>query len=245
MRDARDCLQPWLNRLLLRSELDAASCEAVLALPGKVEAIRPNRDFVALGELVEYSCLIVAGVAGRFGQVRDGTRHITALHIPGDMADLHSAVLPKAASALQSIGDVLLYRVPHAALKAAAARHPQLAEAFWRDCTIDAAILSQWAVVNTRLSAIARVAHQLCELACRYDAVAGDTPIAFDYNFTQAQVGDLCGLTAVHVNRMLRQLREAGLATVGGGRLTITDWSGLRRIAEFDPVYLHRHRAEH
>ena len=234
-----------MKRLTLRSGLDAADREAILALPGRVEIIPANRDFVSLGHVIEHSCLIVSGMAGRFGQTRDGQRQITALHIAGDMADLHSAVLPKAASALQSIGDVKIARIPHAALKALSQARPAVAEAFWRDCTVDAAVLSQWAVINARLNALARLAHMLCELACRYAVVSGEAEIVYDLPMTQQQMADVTGLTSVHVNRMLRQLREADLADVSGRRAVIRDWTKLCRAGEFNPDYLHLHRADH
>ena len=246
MSNDRAGLEQWLKRLTLRSTLDAAACNAILNLPGRAETIAPNRDFVGMGEVIEHSCLIVAGLAGRFGQTRDGQRQITALHMAGDMADLHSAVLPKAASALQSIGEVRILRVPHAELKALSWADPAIAEAFWRDCTVDSAVLSQWAVVNARLSALARLAHLLCELACRRAvATSSDAEIAYDLPMTQQHLADVTGLTSVHVNRMLRQLREMGLADVGGRRATILDWPGLCRTGEFDATYLHLHRADH
>ena len=245
MTDACAGLEQWLKRLTLRSALDAECRAAILSLPGRPETIPPNRDFVGMGDVIDHSCLIVAGLAGRFGQTRDGLRQITALHIAGDMADLHSAVLPRAASALQSIGEVQIYRIPHAALKALSTTHPALAEAFWRDCTLDAAVLSQWAVINARLSALSRLAHLLCELACRYGVTRDGDQVAYDLPMTQQHMGDVTGLTSVHVNRMLRQLREAGLADVASRRATILDWKALCRAGEFDPTYLHLHQAEH
>lgn len=246
MDDVRTGLEQWLKRLTLRSALDAAACDAILNLPGRAETIPANRDFVGMGQMMDHSCLVAAGLAGRFGQTRDGQRQITALHIAGDMADLHSAVLPRAASALQSIGEVRIVRIPHAALKAVAEAFPALGEAFWRDCTVDSSVLSQWAVVNARLSALGRLAHLLCELACR-QAVATSTSadIAYDLPMTQQHMADVTGLTSVHVNRMLRQLREAGLADVGGRRAVILDWAGLCRAGEFEPTYLHLHRSDH
>ena len=238
-------LELWLKRLTLRSPLDDAGRAAILNLPGRLETVPTNRDFVSMGEIIDHSCLVVAGLAGRFGQTREGLRQITALHIAGDMADLHSAVLPRAASALQSIGEVTILRVPHADLKALASEQPIVAQAFWRDCTVDAAVLSQWAVVNARLSALARVAHLLCELACRYGVVGDDDRIVYDLPMTQQHMADVTGLTSVHVNRMLRQLRESGLADIAARRATILDWSALCRTGEFDAAYLHLHQADH
>jgi CRP-like cAMP-binding protein len=59
---------------------------------------------------------------------------------------------------------------------------------------------------------------------------------------TQADLADATGLTSVHVNRMLRRLRNDELCTFRNARVTIHDWDRLQRIAEFDPTYLHLER---
>ena len=244
MADPETGLSLWLDRLVLRSQLGAEERQAVLDLPGKVEAIRPNRDFVRLGEKVDRCCLILSGMAGRFGQARSGERLTTAIHIPGDMADLHSAVLPTAASALQSMGETVIYRIPHRAVMDLSERHPALAQAFWRDCTVDAAILSQWSLTNARQPAIGRIAHLLAELSVRFGVGRGRDETNFEFPLTQIQTGDATNLTAVHVNRMLRHLREAGVATIKDRRVHVLDWKRLAATADFDPTYLHLHRAD-
>ena len=235
MTDARPALSLWLDRLTLRSILDDTDRQAILSLPGHFELIKPNRDFVRLGEKVDHACLIVSGLAARFGQTRSGERQMTALHIPGDMADLHSVVLPKAATALQSIGETLIYRVPHPALHALAGTSLALAEAFWRDCTVDAAVLSQWSLVNARLSAKSKVAHLLAEICCRFAHGTCEDGATFDWQLTQVHLADTTGLTPVHVNRMLRAIREEGAAEIVDRRMRVLDWKGLCAMAEFDP----------
>ncbi len=238
MTDATPALSLWLDRLTLRSSLTPEDQQAVLSLPGHFELIKSNRDYVRLGEQVDHACLIVSGLSGRFGQTRAGERQMTALHIPGDMCDLHSVVLPKAATALQSIGETLVYRVPHPAVHALAGSSLSLAEAFWRDCTVDAAVLSQWSLVNARLSAKSKVAHLLCEMCCRFAHGACEDGAIFDWQLTQVHVADTTGLTPVHVNRMLRAIREEGAAEIVERRMHVLDWKKLCAMAEFDPRYL-------
>ncbi|MES2045534.1 MAG: Crp/Fnr family transcriptional regulator [Pseudomonadota bacterium] len=180
MDDVENALALWLDRLTLRSELSVEERQAILSLPGERVAIATNRDFVRLGERVDHSCLIVSGMAGRFSQNRNGERLITALHIPGDMGDLHSLMLPDAATALNAMTDTVIYRVPHQALHALVGSSPMVAEAFWRDCMVDAAILSEWALRNGRLPAKARIAHLICELSLRVAVGECRNGIAFD-----------------------------------------------------------------
>jgi CRP-like cAMP-binding protein len=238
MTDLERALALWLDRLTLRSVLTDEEQQALLSLPGDLETIAVNRDFVRLGERVDRACLIVSGLAGRFSQTRNGERLITALHIPGDMADLHSVPLPNAATALNALTETVIYRVPHKALHELGRRFPMLAEAFWRDCMVDAALLSEWALRNGRLPAKARIAHLICELSRRIAVGSGGDGAAFHWPLSQIQLADVTGLTSVHANRMLRELREDGAAQIRNRRAEILDWKRLRSIGEFDDQYL-------
>lgn len=229
-------LGPFLDRLLLRSDFSCDERDALLALPFVIARIDSHRDFVRLGERVDHACLVVSGMIGRFDQTAQGLRQITAFHIPGDMPDLHSVVRPVVTSALQALCATTILRVPHAALRALAARFPAIAEALWRDCMVDTATLNQWIVNIGRRPAQARLAYLLCEMAVRVRGVTGDG--AFAFPVTQAQLGDASGLTAVHVNRSLKALRDAGLVEIRSRTATIRDWSRLARLADFDPAYL-------
>lgn len=231
-------LEQFLGKVLRRSVLSDEEQKAILALPIRAEQIEAQRDFVRMGERVTHSCLIVQGLAGRFGQGREGNRQITALHIPGDMADLHSSVVPEATSALQALTTTTIVKIPHHAVRETAARYPAIAEAFWRECVIDAAVLSEWVVNIGRRSAAVRLAHLCCEMAYRYRL--GDVPSRFVFGFpaTQQHVADALGLTSVHVNRMLRMLDSTGLVKARRGVIEVLNWLALADYGEFDPSYL-------
>lgn len=232
-------LQRFLDRLTSRSVLSQVEQQAILDLPAHAAQIPANRDFVRLGEVVDHACVIVEGVAGRFGQNSQGARQITAIHIAGEMADLHSVVQPKGCSALQALSTITILRVPHRALRAAAGRYPAIAEALWRDSSVDAAILSQWVVNVGRRDAKTRIAHLLCEMATRYDKGNEEgSELVFEFPVTQNHLADATGLTPVHVNRTLKWLRDAGLVTISGRKVHILDWEGLAKLGDFDPDYL-------
>jgi CRP-like cAMP-binding protein len=118
------------------------------------------------------------------------------------------------------------------------ADYPNIALAFWRDCVVDAAILSKWSLNLGRASARQRIAHLLCELSLRYGAIGGDS-LRFDFPATQIHIGDATGLTNVHVNRIIREIGEDGLARVRGGRVEILDFLSLAKEGDFDDAYLH------
>lgn len=230
-------LQVFLDRLNLRSRLRLDEQQAVLNLPAYAAQVDANADHVALGEMTEFASLVVTGVLGRFGQNAQGDRQITALHVPGDMANLQSVVEPRATSALQALSRTKILKIPHQALRSAAARHPALAEALWRDCMVDAAILSQWVVNIGRRDAAGRIAHLLCETAMR-QGVREIGAVSFDFPLTQNQIADATGMTSVHVNRTLKTLRS--VVTLAGRSVQVHDWSELVRQADFDAAYLQR-----
>lgn len=228
-------LKLFLDRLLTRSVLTNEEQQAILDLPAIPTHVPRKRDFVGINEETSHSCLIVSGLVGRFSQTRNGARQITAFHIPGDMADLHSAVRPIGVGGLNAFCDTTILRVPHVAIRRLAARHPAIAEAFWRDCLLDAAVLMQWVVNVGRRDARTRLAHILCEMAIRSGR---DRSVLTEYAFpvTQDQLGEAAAITGVHVNRSLKSLGD--LATLRDGRVTIHDWPGLTRMGDFDPRYL-------
>lgn len=231
-------LQPFLDKLVSRSTLGAAERRAILDLPARPAQISTNRDFVRLGERTDHACFVVAGLVGRFGQNRHGGRQITAVHIPADMVDLHSVVAPDACSTLQALAVTTILRVPHGALRDAARRHPAIAEAFWRECVVDAAVLAEWVVNVGRRDARARLAHLLCEISCRTEGSGGKHGSVIPFPATQAHLADMTGLTPVHVNRMLQSLRKDGIVGLKARQIHLWDWDRLTEIGEFDADYL-------
>ena len=231
-------LQPFLDRLNSRSILTQQEQQAILDLPRHAEQVRSNRDFVRLGERVQHSCLVVDGIVGGFSQNSNGARQITAFFIPGDMADLQSVVQSTPTTALQALSVATILKIPHAAIRAVAARYPAIAAAFWRDCMVDTAVLAQWVVNIGRRDARARIAHLLCEAAVRLKAAPAKGDVVFPFAVTQLQMADATGLTPVHINRTIMALRKEELVTIRGHTVWIHDWEALTEVADFDPEYL-------
>lgn len=236
-------LQLFLDRLTRRSVLSRREREAILALPAQPWVLSANSDFVRQGDRVEHTSLIVSGVIARSEQVSNGSRQITNFYVRGDMPDLHSVVQPTASSALEAVSGAAVLRVPHSALRAAAATYPGIAEAFWRDCVVDLMVHAQWVVNVGRRNAQSRIAHLLCEMACRYGARVVDGKVTYHLPVSQAHLAEATGLTAVHVNRSLSALRKSGLF-FQGRTVRIEDWDELVRLAGFDPAYLQESSVE-
>jgi CRP-like cAMP-binding protein len=231
-------LQMFVNRLASRSVLINDEVSALLGMSGQLKEVSAHADFVRFGEPVNHSCLIVKGLAGRFGQNSDGARQITCLHIPGDMADLPSVVSPKSGWGVTALTATTILRVPHADLRRVAAKHPGIAEAFWRDCVADGSIFSEWVVNVGRRDAISRVAHVFCEMAIRCEQAGQGDRHSFPLPMTQTDLADATGMTGVHVNRILRELRTRYIAELRAGTVTIHNWDELVRTGDFDAGFM-------
>ena len=132
--------------------------------------------------------------------------------------------------------------VPHDALAELTRRCPRVGDVLWRDTLIDAAIFREWMVGIGRRSTVTRIAHVLCEVFLRLKAVGLTHGHECEFPITQTEIGDALGLSTVHVNRSLQELRSIGLIDLRRGFLGILDWQGLKKAGEFDPVYLHLDR---
>lgn len=231
----------FLRRLMLRSDMNADEEAAITGLPGEFADIGAHRDLVSPGQKMDYACLVVDGLAARFDQLANGQRQFTALHIPGDMCDLHSVPAPIAGWGIQALTATRYLKVPHQALRGLIADHPAIALAFWRDTIVDASILSKWISALGRRSAEARLAHLLCEVALRLEQSGEGDRSAFHLRATQVHIADVLGISTVHVSRSLQSLRARGLVEAQDYAYRLPDFPALARFAEFDPAYLLLH----
>jgi CRP-like cAMP-binding protein len=230
----------FIGRLLLRSHLDDGEKAAIANLPWHRCRLAAGQELVRLGERASTSYLVEAGAIGRYSQMRNGTRQIVAMHITGEMADLCAVVLPRSSWSYQALIPSTVLQIDHADLLNLCERQSEIARAFWRDCIVDMAIISEWMVSIARRPAESRLAHLICELQYRYEQ-AGQTASdgSFCFPVTQAQLADILGITSIHANRMIRALRERGLASVSKSVIAVHDRSALEHLAEFSPDYLH------
>lgn len=229
----------FVRKLSQRSILTEDERQAILSLNGREMEVEPHRDIVGPGQVTDTSCFVVSGLAARFGQLRDGRRQITAIHIPGDMCDLYSLMLPKVEWAIQALSARLtIVKVPHRDLAALCRAYPGIAEAFWRDCVADGSILSQWVVNVGRRDARMRTAHLFCELGVRMEKAGLGQRTRYRLPVVQVQLADALGVTPVHMNRVIRSMREDGLMTIRAREVHISDWAALATAAGFEEGYL-------
>ena len=214
---------------------------ALLALPMRVQEVRADQDVVREGDRPSHCCLLVDGFACRFKFTDKGKRQIFAFHTPGDIPDLLSLHLRTMDHSLGTVTNCTLAFIQHDHLRELMYQHPRLANVFWRDTLIDGAIFREWMLGIGRRSAKTRLAHLLCEVFMRLKAVGLESANTVPLPLTQSEVGDALGLSTVHVNRTLQELRGEHLLEWDDGVLTVLDWDRLVETAEFDPTYLHQH----
>jgi CRP-like cAMP-binding protein len=231
-------LQLFVDRLTSRSVLTDKEVAAVLGLKGEIRNVDAHVDFVRVGKQVSHASLLIDGLVGRFGDNGKGGRQITCFHIPGDMADLVSLVSPKTGWGLVAVAPTKILSVLHENLRRLTANYPGIAEAFWRDSVADGSIFSEWVVNVGRRDAITRVAHVFCEMAIRSEKAGLGDRKSYPLPATQANLSDATGLTTVHINRTMKELRERSIVDLRGGRVTINDWDLLVSTGDFDPAYL-------
>jgi CRP-like cAMP-binding protein len=232
--------------LLLKLRVrDLVSREEEEVLRASVAELRDHpsgRTIVKSGMTLSASTLLVDGIVCRYKDLADGQRQIMELHVPGDFVDLHGFLLKRLDHNIGTMTPVRIALVPHDALRGITETHAHLGRMLWFSTLLDAAIHREKILSIGRRSAVARIAHILCELLVRFRLVGLADETGYALPLTQADLADVTGLTSVHVNRMLKKLRDEKLLTFRGGRVTIGDWEGLQRLAEFDPTYLHLER---
>lgn len=227
-----------IRMLQHRDVLSAREIELIENLPMRVASFAPGRDIVMQGTRPTESCLVLKGFAGRSQTLREGQTQITALHVAGDFVDLHGYLLKVMDHSVVAIGHCQVGFVSHKEVRAITETTHHLTRLFWLSTLIDGAIQRTWITCIGRRSAEQHMAHLICELYVRLEAAGVARGLVFDFPMTQTQLGDALGLSVVHVNRKLQELRSANLLTWQSGKITILDFEGLATLAEFDPTYL-------
>lgn len=232
-------LAPMAGKLQLWKKFTAEERAALLALPHQVEDVEPAGYIVREGEKTSHSCLLISGFAFRQKITRSGGRSISAVHLQGDIVDLQNSLLGVADHSVQALSRARIARIPRQAIIALAFDYPNIGMAMWYDTLVDASIFREWILNIARRDAQMRIAHLLCEFGVRLEALGLGDRAHYEFPMTQEQLADATGLTAVHVNRSLRDLEQRGLITRTTPYVAVGDWLKLKRAAEFDPAYLH------
>lgn len=197
-----------------------------------------GRDLVHQGEIDQPAYILASGWACSYKLLPDGGRQVIDFQIPGDFLGLRSVLFRTADHNVEPVTRIEASEIRAADLLNVFADNPRLATAVLWAMSRDEAMVVEHLVGLGRRNAAERTAHFLLELAARLKLVGLGSKQGYACPLSQYQLADALGLSAVHVNRVLRELREAGLVTFQKGEVQFDDFERLVALADFDRGYL-------
>ena len=226
-----------LDRAGVLNDPDRAILQQISSKSRKIDA---HQDLIREGDRPENVLLVMEGFAYRYKIVEDGRRQIMAFLVPGDFCDLHVAILGRMD---HNIGTAAtgcsVVEIPRATIDELTANHPRITRALWWATLTDEGTLREWLVNMGQREADKQMAHLFCELLVRLQVVECVSRDTFVFPCSQADLADVLGITTVHVNRVLRELRTEGLLQFKSKQVSIPNLERLKEFAEFNPNYLH------
>jgi CRP-like cAMP-binding protein len=230
---------PLIRKLKRFFQLTDLEDDALLSLPLRIAEYGADVELIREGDRPTECNLLLVGFVCRSNTLADGKRQIVAFHIPGDVFDTQSFLLERMDHTISTLTTCKIAAIAHTALFKLFENQPRVGMAIWKDTLVDASMFRQWVTNVGRRDAHARTAHLMCEMFLRCAAVGLNRANTVDWPLTQGELADALGMSHVHVNRTLRDLRQSGLISIDRQQLTVHDWAKLKAAANFDPAYLH------
>lgn len=231
-------LQPFVLALLRRDRLSTEEFALLNTVQFRRATFSSDSEIIAEDSRPGESCMVLKGFAARSHYSREGRRQITALHVPGDFVDLHAYLLKVVDHGVAAIGPCTVGFVSYDWIRRVSEQSHHLGRLFWLSTVIDGAIQRAWIASTGRLTTKQKMAHFFCEIYLRLEAIGLASEHRYTLPLTQVQMADLLGLSLVHVNRRLQELRATGLVEWKGGMVSINDFAALAQLADFDATYL-------
>lgn len=216
---------------------DVAALEAVTARPRRYAA---RKDLIREGDETGPMLVVLEGWLCRYKILPNGTRQIMAFLMPGDACDLHIKMLEEMDHSIQAVAPAQVATVSRTEMQSMMDEHPNIARAMYTAQLVDEGIMRAWIVSMGRRSSVERVAHLICELYLRARNIGLTHDGDFALPLSQIVLADALGMTPVHINRVLKELRLTGAMALSRGSVTIINPEKLVQIAGFDANYLHR-----
>ncbi len=208
-----------------------------------VRQIGPREDIIHEGDKPRHVNLIMEGFACRYKTLEDGRRQIVAFLLPGDICDARMFILKQMDHSIAALSPVKLAEIPGEMFVELTDRSPRIVRAMWWNSLVEEAIAREWTRNVGQRSAFERMGNLLCEFFIRMRAVGLADGTRCELPMTQTEMADALGLSTVHTNRTLQELRSANLITLKGKMLAIPDLDALQDATLFNPNYLHFDRS--
>lgn len=231
-----------LKKLRKRIEIGPEEEQAIRSAVAETRTVRADSVVIRAGEELNSATVLLNGWMARSKDLPSGERQVTELHVAGDFLDLHGFTLKCLDHDVLALSESVVGIVPHERLRTLTERFPRLGRAYWFSTNVHAAITRELALSLGQRSAMSRMAHLFCELRYRLDVVGKTSGNGYEFPLTQRELSECLGLTVVHVNRTLQELRRRALVELENRQVTILDRRGLEGLAEFDPAYLYLDR---
>ena len=203
-----------------------------------------DEDILVEGQEVDECHVLLSGLAARYKLLPDGGRQIMAFLVPGDLCDAEVFILQEMDHSVCTLSPTTCAIIPAQTMRGLLREVSCLSEALWWGTMTDLAVLRERIVDIGRREARERIAHLIYEMLVRYRVVGETDGGAIPWPITQDELADATGLSVLHVNRTLNQLREDGLIDFGRRELTVIEPEKLRVVAGFNANYLHLRRTE-
>lgn len=230
----------FIEKLNGFSRLAPSEIKALAAATSSPRPYRAKHDLIREGDRPGPVFVVLEGWACRYKILPNGSRQILAYLMPGDSCDLHIGLLAEMDHSIQTITPALIATVDRVEMDMIMETHRGVAKAMYLGQLIDEGIMRAWITSMGRRTSLERVAHLMCELYLRARNIGLTLEARFALPLSQAMLADSLGMTPVHLNRVMKELRKSEAMTLQRGSLIIEDPVKLIKIAGFDENYLHR-----
>jgi CRP-like cAMP-binding protein len=229
---------PLIDRLAAFVPLTEAEHAFLRELHANRRAIARHREVIVTGRRYDGLFILCDGIVLRYKVLSDGKRQILGLGLPGDLIGFPACLFTDAVNSVSAVTAVAVASIPFTRVFELFRGWPRLGIALFWACAHEAAIYGEHLVNLGRRTAYQRLAHLILELHARLLAVGRAGTNSYSLPLTQEVLADVLGLSGPHVNRMVRSLREEGLASIEGRNVVIHDMTGLAVLARFENHYL-------
>ncbi len=217
------------------AELAADDLELLTRMPSTIGHFASHDQILRKTDQPSRCCVLLQGY---LCWKDDNDGQITSVYVPGDIPDLHALVAPRLQAHLIALGPAVVAFVPHAFFHEISSLSSNLHHVLQLLGNIDAACLRNWIINLGSRDSLTRVAHLICEIAVRLQAVGLARDDRFPSPFTQSDLASACAISAVHANRIIQELRRKQVLKWHSRTITISDWQALSRLACFESDYL-------
>lgn len=230
---------PLILRLDRSGVLKPEDHDVLAGLCAKPREVEANTVLIGQGDCPAGVHIVLEGFVYRYKILREGQRQIIGIMAPGDLCDLQSVILGRSDHFITTLTDSTLVTVDQDTVDDLTLSRSRIARALWWSTLVDESILREWLANMGQRSAGRWLAHFLCELLVRLQVVGRAEADSCEVPLTQEQLGDILGISSVHVNRVLKELRDANLLEFRNRRFSVPNLGRLHAFCDFDPSYLH------